>query len=140
MRDADTITVSDGITWIDRTYPIPAQLPSPCGVTGAQELARMHLSAIAAWGHEVTEEAYIEETAQSAEGLLMWGKGPRGIRTECTVAGRRAVIRYDGEIYSPDCYTVTVDGQPQPVPSLYGRTSGERVRLLALTVHRAISD
>ncbi|WP_033287069.1 hypothetical protein [Streptomyces sp. NRRL F-525] len=136
---SDATVTADGITWIDRQYPIPAMLPAPGGLTGAQELARMQLTAIAGWGHEVTEEAYIEETAQSAEGLLIWSKGARALRTECTVDGHRAVIRYDSEIYSPDCYTVTVDGEPQEVPSLYGRTSAERVRLLALTVHRAIN-
>ncbi|MGX9891415.1 hypothetical protein [Streptomyces sp. NPDC002276] len=137
---SDATATADGITWIDRTYLIPARLAAPGGMTGAQELARMQLDAIAAWGHQVTEERYVEETAQSAEGLLIWFRGPRALRTECTIAGRRAVIRYDGEIYSPDCYTVTVDGLPQPVPSLYGSTSGERVRLLALTVHRALTD
>lgn len=128
----------DTAMWIDRVYAIPATL-TPGGIIGAQELARQHLNAIAAWGHRVTEERYVEETAQSPEGLLMWREGPRGIRTECTADGRRVVIRYDSKVYSPDCYTVTVDGQAQEVPSLYGRLPYERVNLLALTVHRALT-
>lgn len=128
----------DGITYIDRQYSIPATLPARGGISGAQEIARMHLSAISSWGHKVADERYIEETPQSAEGLLIWSKGPRAVRTECTADGHQVVIRYDSEIYTPDCYTVTVDDQPQEVPSLYGKTAHTRIHLLALTVHRAI--
>ncbi|WP_330346662.1 hypothetical protein OG858_46975 (plasmid) [Streptomyces europaeiscabiei] len=138
MAETQTATeAGNGVTYVDRQYLIPATLPAPGGITGAQELARMQLSAIAAWGHTVTGERYVEETPQSAEGLLLWDRGPLGIRTECEVDGHAVVIRYDGEIISPDCYTVTVDGQPQEVPSLARRLLHERVRMLALAVHRA---
>ncbi|MGW1674574.1 hypothetical protein [Streptomyces sp. NPDC002324] len=135
----ETATATGGeITFIDRQYSIPATLPVPGSVTGAQELSRMHLNAVAAWGHAITGERYIEETPQSAEGLLLWGSGIGGIRTEFEADGRAVVIRYDDKIISPDCYTVTVDGEPQEVPSLARRLLHEKVRLIALAVHRGL--
>ncbi|WP_125264842.1 hypothetical protein [Streptomyces alboflavus] len=130
---------ADGITWVDREYAIPAMFPAPGRFTGAQQLARYYLTAIKAWGpHEVTDARYVEETAQSAEGLYLWGRGPRAIRTECTVDGRRVVIRQDAQV-AINSVTITVDGEPVDMPSLTGYRQDERINIIALTIYRALN-
>jgi hypothetical protein len=78
-----------------------------------------------------------EETAADANGRPTWHIGPRAIRAEFTADGRAVVIRHDTQAgWSADPWTVAVGGRPQEYPSLYRLTWPERVRMLALAVHR----
>lgn len=123
------------ITWVDRRYSVPETLPAP-GITGAQECARALADAVTAWGHTVAKVTYTEETAADAEGRITDSVGPRAWRAEFTADGRPVIVRHDSQTYSCP-WSVTVDGQPQECPSTLHRTLPERVRLMALAVHRA---
>ncbi|WP_127359110.1 hypothetical protein [Actinacidiphila soli] len=126
------------ITWDDRQYPVPDTLPAPPSFTGAQQVTRQFADTVATWGHTIVNVTYLEETATDANGRPTRHTGPRATRAEFTADGHAVVIRHDLQSsWSESPWTVTVDGQPQEYPPLYRLTWPERVRMLALTVHRA---
>ncbi|WP_206305508.1 hypothetical protein, partial [Actinacidiphila soli] len=63
--------------------------------------------------------------------------GPTGDDQVAQLAVVQLHVAHAQASSSADPWTVTVDGQPQEYPSLYRLTWPERVRMLALTVHRA---
>ncbi|WP_127357655.1 hypothetical protein [Actinacidiphila soli] len=77
-------------------------------------------------------------TPPTATGRPTWHTGPRAVRAEFTTDGHAVVIRHDAQAsWNADPWPVAVGGRPQEHPPLYPLTWPERVRILALIVHRA---
>jgi hypothetical protein len=124
------------IQWIDRPYPLPKKVTP--GTCGAQEITLTLTNTVAAYGHQVADLVYIEETAADPSGRILYGGGTRAFRAEFTANGRRVVIRHDSETAFADPWTLTVDGQPVDLSGTYRRMLPERLPALAYAVHRAV--